>query len=78
MTAITCQQLVELVTDYLEGSLNGRTRRGVERHLAACDGCERYVDQMRQTLALLGAVPAESLSEEAMSTLLDAFRGFRT
>lgn len=77
MTAIACQQLVELVTDYLEGSLNWRTRRRVERHLAACDGCERYLDQMRQTLALLGTVPAESLSAEATSTLLDAFREFR-
>ncbi len=77
MAAIACQQLVELVTDYLEGSLGWRTRRRVASHLAACDGCERYVDQMRETLALLGTVPAESLSEEAMSILLDAFRDFR-
>lgn len=77
MTAIACQHLVELVTDYLEGTLSWRARRRVERHLAACDGCERYVDQMRQTLALLGTVTAESLSAEAQSTLLDAFRDFR-
>jgi anti-sigma factor RsiW len=77
MATIACQQLVELVTDYLEGSLGWRTRRRFERHLAACDGCQRYVDQMRETLALLGTVPAESLSPEAQSTLLDAFRDFR-
>lgn len=77
MAAIGCQQLVELVTEYLEGSLGWRTRRRVERHLAPCDGCERYVDQMRETLTLLGTVSAESLSAEAMSILRDAFRDFR-
>jgi len=76
-TALACQQLVELVTDYLEGSLGWRTRRRFEKHLRACDGCTRYVEQMRETLALLGTVPADSLSPEAQSTLLDAFRDFR-
>ena len=77
MTDLACQELVELVTDYLEGSLGWRTRRRVEKHLAACDGCARYVEQMRATLAMLGAVPTTSLSAEAQSTLLDAFRDFR-
>ena len=74
MAALTCQELVELVTDYLEGSLGWRDRRRVRRHLAACDACTAYVEQMRETLRLLGTVPVDTLSPEAQATLLDAFR----
>ena len=74
MAALTCQQVVELVTDYLEGSLGWRDRRRFEKHLRACDACSRYIEQMRETLDLLGAVPVDTLSAEAQSTLLDAFR----
>lgn len=77
MAGLTCQEMVELVTDYLEGSLGWRTRRRVARHLSACAACTRYVAQMRETLALLGTVPVDTLSPEAQSTLLDAFRDFR-
>jgi anti-sigma factor RsiW len=77
MTALTCQELVELVTDYLEGSLGWRDRRRVAKHLDACAACTRYLAQMRETLDLLGTVPVETLSPEARSTLLDAFRDFR-
>jgi anti-sigma factor RsiW len=76
MAALTCQELVELVTDYLEGSLGWRDRRRVAKHLSGCDGCTRYVEQMRETLMLLGTVPVDTLSAEARSTLLDAFRDF--
>jgi anti-sigma factor RsiW len=74
MAALTCQQVVELVTDYLEGSLGWRDRRRFEKHLRACDECSRYIEQMRETLDLLGTVPVDTLSTEAQSTLLDAFR----
>ena len=77
MAGLACQQMVELVTDYLEGSLGWRDRRRFEKHLRGCDGCHRYLDQMRETLALLGTVPVDTLSPEAQSTLLDAFRDFR-
>jgi predicted anti-sigma-YlaC factor YlaD len=77
MASLACQQVVELVTDYLEGSLRRRTRRRIEEHLAGCPGCQRYLDQMRETLAVLGTVPADSLSPEAQQTLLDAFRDIR-
>ena len=77
MAALTCQQVVELVTDYLEGSLGWRDRRRFDKHLQACEGCSRYLDQMRETLALLGTVPLDTLSAEAQSTLLDAFRDLR-
>ena len=74
MATLACQQVVELVTDYLEGALGRRDRRRFEKHLRACDGCERYLDQMRTTLALLGTVPVDSLSPHAQATLLEAFR----
>jgi anti-sigma factor RsiW len=76
MAGFACQQMVELVTDYLEGSLGWRDRRRFEKHLRACDGCHRYLDQMRETLDLLGTVPVDTLSPEAQSTLLEAFRDF--
>ncbi|GAA4726507.1 hypothetical protein GCM10025782_26100 [Pedococcus ginsenosidimutans] len=77
MAALTCQELVELVTDYLEGRLSWRDRRRVASHLAVCDPCVRYLAQLRQTLDLLGTVPVDSLTPEAQATLLDAFRGLR-
>jgi predicted anti-sigma-YlaC factor YlaD len=77
MAALSCQQVVELVTDYLEGSLGWRDRRRVEKHLQACIACGRYIEQMRETLDLLGTVPLDTLSTEAQSTLLDAFRDLR-
>lgn len=74
MSALTCRHVVELVTGYLEGTLPRRARRRVERHLAACDGCTAYVEQMRTTLAALGTIPEESLTPEARDALLHAFR----
>ena len=72
--AMSCKEFVELVTDYLEGSLDGPTRARFEEHLALCDGCDRYLDQMRETLRMLGHIPEESLSEESRERLLTAFR----
>ena len=50
---LTCQQLVELVTDYLEDALGPRERARFEAHVAGCEGCDAYLDQMRATIALL-------------------------
>ena len=72
-----CRELVELITDYLEGTLPASERARFERHLAGCDGCQAYLDQMRQTIDALGRLPPESLSPEAQSKLLEAFRGWR-
>ena len=77
MAALNCQQVVELVTDYLEGALGWRDRRRFEKHLQGCEACGRYIEQMRETLDLLGTVPVDTLSTEAQSTLLDAFRDLR-
>jgi anti-sigma factor RsiW len=69
-----CRELVELVTDYLEDRLSPRDRARVEAHLAECDDCETYVEQMRQTIRVLGRLPEASLSSEARDALLTAFR----
>ena len=73
---LACSELVELVTDYLEGNLNEDERARVERHLAGCDACTAYIDQMRVTIVVMGKVEVDDLSEAAKSELLHAFRGW--
>ncbi len=73
---MTCAELVELVTAFLEGALDQDTERRFIEHLAICDGCETYVDQMRRTVAEVGQVEPESLSDETRDRLLEAFRTF--
>jgi anti-sigma factor RsiW len=75
---MVCQQAVELVTDYLEGSLSRRERRRFEAHLRACPNCTAYLDQMKMTIALTGSVEPEDLSPEARAELSDLFRRWRT
>jgi anti-sigma factor RsiW len=75
-TDIACQELVELVTEYLEGTLDQATTAMVETHLVDCPGCTEYLRQMRATIDALGHVPVDTLSEDAKSTLLAAFRNF--
>ena len=72
-----CNELVEVITEYLEGTLPAEDRARFDRHLAKCDGCRAYLDQMRETIRALGHLPPESLSPEAESALLEAFRGWR-
>ena len=76
MADLTCQELVELVTDYLEGALDDDVRTRFDQHLAVCPGCDTYLDQMKETASLLGAIPVESLSSEMRASLLSAFRDF--
>ena len=72
-----CQELVEVVTDYLEGRLSPADRVRFEAHIADCEYCETYLEQMRQTIRTLGRIPEESLSDDARETLLEAFRSWR-
>jgi anti-sigma factor RsiW len=72
--ALTCQELVELVTEYLEGTLAPADRERFEAHLRECDGCTGYLEQMRQLVAALGRLTEETIPEDAKQTLLDAFR----
>jgi anti-sigma factor RsiW len=77
MTGLDCDEFVELVTGYLDGQLDRETERRFTEHLTECDGCDRYLDQFRQTISTLGELPAESLSAEARDRLLSAFRSWR-
>ncbi len=74
---LRCQELVELVTDYLEDALPARERRRFEAHIGGCDGCTEYVAQMRRTIELAGTLREEDLSPQAREALLAAFRGWR-
>jgi anti-sigma factor RsiW len=74
---LTCVELVELVTDYLEGTLPPDDARRFEEHIAMCEGCTAYVEQMRATLAALGTIDEESLAPHAREALLHAFRDWR-
>lgn len=74
--ALSCSQVVELVTDYLEGALDPAASAAVREHLALCDGCERYVEQMRTTATALGTVDRRTLPDEIQRQLLAAFRTY--
>jgi len=75
--AMACQELVELVTAYLEGYLAPAERTRFEEHLATCSGCRTYLQQMRMTLRALDRVPEPSISTEAREQLLRLYRGWR-
>jgi len=70
---MTCQELVELVTEYLEGTLSVEMRRRFEEHLAVCPGCEDYLNQMRHTIAATGHLSEESLEPATRDQLLALF-----
>ena len=73
---MNCQQLVELVTEYFEGTLSWRQRRRFEKHVDQCPWCARYLEQMRVTIATVGHIDEESISPEAKNALLHEFRGW--
>jgi anti-sigma factor RsiW len=75
---LSCRELVELVTDYLEGSLSEDEQERFEQHIEICAGCKIYLEQMRQTIELLGHLPEERVSPDAQRALLEAFRGWRS
>ena len=70
----TCQDCVELVTEYEEGTLGDREHRRVERHLTVCKDCTTYVEQLRVTVRSLDALPAEPADPEVRERLLVLFR----
>ena len=73
---LTCQELVELVTDYFDGRLTLLERLRFEAHLAACSGCRAYLEQMRLTLGVLGSVSEPTISPEARERLLSVYRAW--
>jgi anti-sigma factor RsiW len=72
--ALSCQELVELVTAYLEGALAPEEHSAFEHHLASCDGCGVYVEQMRTTIDLAGRLTPAAIPPDAEQELLAAFR----
>lgn len=71
---MNCDEFVELVTAYLDGTLDTATQQRFVDHLAECAGCDRYLDQIRRTISELGHLPADQLDPEARGRLLTAFR----
>ncbi|MDQ4028921.1 MAG: zf-HC2 domain-containing protein [Actinomycetota bacterium] len=74
---LSCRELVELVTDYLEGALPPPTREAFEEHLEICEGCRAYLQQMELTIQMVGALSEESIPAPAKAELLDAFRDWK-
>ena len=75
---LSCRELVELVTDYLEGALDRRTRSRFERHISGCPHCTAYLDQIRETVRLTGMLREDQLEPRAREELLAAFRTWKT
>ena len=74
---LVCQQVVELVTEYLEGSLSRTDRRRFDRHLRGCPNCTNYLEQMRVTIATTGTLQVDDLSPEAEQEFTDLFQRWR-
>jgi anti-sigma factor RsiW len=74
---LSCQELVELVTDYFEGALSRRDRKRFERHIRGCDACTAYLEQIRLTIEVSGKLTGESLEPQVRDELLEAFRGWK-
>jgi anti-sigma factor RsiW len=72
-----CQELVELVTAYFDGSLSRRDRRRFRAHISGCDHCTAYVEQMRVMIEATGSLREEDIPAAAREELLAAFRGWR-
>jgi anti-sigma factor RsiW len=73
---LTCREVVELVTAYLEGELPLDEATRVETHVAGCEGCETVVEEMRDTIRLTGMLTEDALTPDQQETLLGAFRGW--
>jgi predicted anti-sigma-YlaC factor YlaD len=74
---LTCQELVELVTEYLEGALTEVVRARFELHLGVCPGCLDYLNQMRDTIRATGTLREDSLDPAVRNALVEAFRTWR-
>jgi anti-sigma factor RsiW len=75
--SISCREIVELTTDYLEDALEQSLRREFEEHLALCDGCANYLEQMRETIRLTGMISEDEIPADQRDQLLVAFRDWR-
>ena len=73
-THLTCRQLVEIISDYLDDALDETSRNELERHLVACEGCKAYLEQLRLTTRLSRSLTEDDVPAVMLNTLLDAFR----
>ena len=76
-TYLTCEELVELVTDYLETALSPADRMRFEEHMMTCPSCQAHLDQMKQTIETVGRLSTDALPPDAERELLDAFRDWK-
>lgn len=74
---MTCQELVELVTDYFEGALSAEDRARFEMHLSGCRHCRLYLEQMRQTMRAVGSLAADAVAPEVTDALRRQFRDWK-
>ena len=74
---LSCQELVELVTAYFDGSLSRSDRRRFRAHISGCDHCTAYVEQMRLVIEATGRLTEDDIEPEARAELLEAFRDWR-
>jgi anti-sigma factor RsiW len=74
---MTCRELVELATDYLEGALPDPERARLEAHLEQCDGCQNYLEQMRRTIRATGMLTEDEVPPEGRDELLRVFQAWR-
>jgi anti-sigma factor RsiW len=75
---LVCQQIVELVTDYLEGALSRSERRRFEAHLAGCEHCTEYLAQMRATIRLTGRLDVDDLTPVMREEFTALYRRWRS
>jgi anti-sigma factor RsiW len=75
--ALACQEVVELVTDYLEDALTAADRKRFETHLAGCPHCTEYLAQIRETIRLAGRLTPEDLTPDMSTDLTDLYRRWR-
>jgi len=74
---LSCQELVELVTDYLDGALSRRDRRRFEKHISGCDACTAYIEQLRGTITAAARLTEATIDPHARDELLAAFRTWK-
>jgi predicted anti-sigma-YlaC factor YlaD len=75
---LTCQEMVELVTNYLEGALSPADQERFEQHIHMCSGCDHYLGQIEDTIRATGKLREDTVPQEALERLLGAFREWKT
>ncbi len=76
--SVACVELVALASDYLEGTISPELEARIDTHLAGCDGCSMYIDQLRGVVEAAGHLTPDAVPEEAVDRLLDVFRAARS